>query len=259
MGEEHRYSDEEVREILRRAVERQHERDDRLSHDELEAAAQEIGIDAGTLRRAAEEVRHDTARKRKRAERRKRERLKYLQSLLSFAFTTGLLYFVDLFTPGGPWYHWVLLIWGTIMAIKGAKLFLPGAVERRDRREDARERAHALREQKRQERQKSRAGRRQVERDFEDAVEKGVTLLLSAAAKHIVSVSRSVQTREGSEGSDFARYVTDRKRGERMGEPIPPPVVTPPPRARVAEEVSPTSTEELVEETRGESARQRRR
>src|SRR6266498_851360 len=96
------YSQEEVTEILKRALRQQSLRNQNLSHDELVEMAGEVGIDREALEaattdlaqtRAEELARQNEAREL--ADERSRLFNKFVSSLLTYVIVNAILYFVD--------------------------------------------------------------------------------------------------------------------------------------------------------------------
>jgi hypothetical protein len=180
-----RWSNEEVEEILRRALARQNASDDRrdqTTHEDLVAAAREVGIDTAAVEAAAAEI--------------EREKVapptaivprapwpRFLRSLATYAIVNSFLFAIDLMTGPGFWVQWVLIGWGIGLAFRAAKLFFPTEEDLEKEKERAAKRAE--RKERRLRRKVTRAERREREREFEEAVEAGVHALLGAAAKRI--------------------------------------------------------------------------
>jgi hypothetical protein len=207
-----RYSDEEVDEILRRAIERQKDQGAGLSHDDLVAAAGEIGIAPADVEAAVAEVRQAGSGKAAVAEPvdedtklylldRQSRRAGFLRHLATYLVVNGALAGMNALTGGTWWVLWVVLGWGIGIALHGLGALLPDDPARRARRtQRLRHRrdkeTRRLREQER--RQERRRERRSREKAFESAVQEGVGLLLSAAARKIEdAVERSRREREG--------------------------------------------------------------
>jgi hypothetical protein len=231
------YSRDEVEEILRRAAERTHDGGEGLTHDELVSAAREAGIDTGAVEEAAGELaesRQDRlAVKAWEASRRRR----FASHLVTWAVVNAGLFMIDLLSGGGWWFFWPLLGWGIAVALQGAGALrapTPEQVQRvtrRDRRrresERKREARRAQREARRNRDRTEREHREGVQREFERAVETGVTALMSAVARRIESATRLPQGPLAD--TEFNRYVTEKKTGPRSAV-----VVTPAPRTEGA-------------------------
>jgi hypothetical protein len=203
------YTQEEVTEILKRALRQQSLRGDQLSHDELVEMAGEVGIDREALEaatadlaqtREAELVKHDEAREL--AEERTRRIARFASSLFTYLVVGVFLYFVDMKTSGGTWYYWPVAGFGIALAFQLRGIFFPQeGLERRRR--------HELKEARRRERRAARdAWRNRVRagftpfplashsppaaeainhgaKEFEAAVQAGVAALLTVAARKI--------------------------------------------------------------------------
>ncbi len=190
------YTQDEVNEILKRALSQQNLREQTLSHEDLVQVAAEVGIDRNALDAATAEMAQTQAAemaKRNQDVELAQERRIQLRRLLASGVRLGILnvvlYFVDMQTSGGPWFQWPLLASGVLLALQLRHVVSP---EKRLERRRAR-----------QERERRRAERRaQVEavkqrlfaatsdapaaaREFESAVQAGVTALVKVATKKL--------------------------------------------------------------------------
>jgi len=253
-----RYSDEEVREILRRAVDRQPDSEG-LTRADLHAAARDIGISAEALDQAIADVREkreiEVYRERLRAGRKRR----FLRSVSTWAVVNAGLFGIDFLTSGGEpsWFLYPLLIWGGFLALRGVRLLWSEDsdedLRRRVRRDRERERARRDREAERRRKKEASEGRRRAEEEFEGAVERGVTALLGAAARKL---DGSIPGGSASQGSEFHAYV-DRRQREERGEDVPPSGDGQAPRTRVPDDGE--REVEPVEEEASRTGRSRRR
>jgi hypothetical protein len=118
MGDARKYSDEEVRAILDRALKGDGGDASGLSHAELLAIGEQVGVAPEAMSRAAEEMlqaKLDAAAERAIASRRKRWLLAHA---VVFAVINGLLFGVNALTTPGEW--WVLfpvVFWGLALAL----------------------------------------------------------------------------------------------------------------------------------------------
>jgi hypothetical protein len=121
MTDARRYSDEEVRAILDRALKGDGGDAGGLSHADLLAIGEQVGVPPEAMSRAADEMlqaKLDTAAKRAVASRRKRWLAAHS---VVFAVINGLLFAVNALTTPGEW--WVLfpvVIWGLALAFHGS-------------------------------------------------------------------------------------------------------------------------------------------
>jgi hypothetical protein len=265
------FSREEVEEILRRASEHaKAATDDGIRHEELLEAAREVGLDPAAIEAAAAELHsqrelkrdHDEARVQLTEERRRG----WLQSLLTYVLVGACLTALNLTVAPGAWLVWVLAMWGLFVGLRGARMLFPvdeGKVEKRvekkrrrrqadERRAQLKREAEAWAERLRREVDASAAradSAARASRDFEDAVEKGVSALLGVLARNIRDVAERA---ERNSQTDFDRYVARQKRA--AGEPVPPP-------AKVRVEVHPkrTAPTDAVEEALGRQDARRER
>src|SRR5690349_24807864 len=83
------YTDDEVDAILKRALERQQAQADGLGHDELVAAAKEMGLDESAIDRAVDEVEREHDARALVSEVKTRKRGRFLRHLFVFAVIVG--------------------------------------------------------------------------------------------------------------------------------------------------------------------------
>jgi hypothetical protein len=163
------YTQEDVNAILRRALERP-ELASGLSHRELIETAEEVGIEPTALERAITEVDRERALGALREEWRLEKKTALRTSLITWAWVSLLLFFIDVVTPGGPWFHWVLVPWGLLLILRALQLRL-GPTSRQLQRIERRRR----RKQRRQEFERKLG---QGATLLGNAIEQGASLLL---------------------------------------------------------------------------------
>lgn len=181
------YSREEADEILRRALAEQAA--DGISHDDLVAAAREVGIPESAIEAAASQLgEHRTVKERVELLRQQRRR-GFIRHLLSYLVANGGIFLFD-YIDGGPWFfQYLLIVWGIILLLLGIRQLAPeeASLIRRAERELEKERRKA-------ERQRRRTGQlpgahpgglQGATREFEQAVQEGASAVLSAAARAI--------------------------------------------------------------------------
>lgn len=182
------YSREEADEILRRALEQQPEGG--IHHDDLMAAAREVGIPAAAVEAAAHEVGATQVVRERVQLLRRQKRAAFVRHLLSFLIVNGGIFLFDWF-DGGPWFfHYLLIVWGIVLLLLGIRQLAPdqAGLVRKAERELERERRRAERQRRRQGGRASPPGVSQLPgaaREFEAAVQEGVSALMSAAARAI--------------------------------------------------------------------------
>ena len=139
-----RYSDDEIREIVARASQRQ-AGDDRLSHAELLEIAREVGLDEGSIESAARDMAREresprapgsapvAIRDEKAPETQDRGGAirKFFNNLGSFAIVNVFLYFVF---HGPAWQRWVLFGWGLSLAFQLLRIVFPKEGEDKGKR-----------------------------------------------------------------------------------------------------------------------------
>jgi hypothetical protein len=206
------YTQEEVTEILKRAMKQQSLQKDGLSHEELVEMAKEVGIDQAAVESATSELvetrADELARQqdaRELAEERSRLLNGFVSGLLFYVVICGGLYFIDQRFTGGTWFYWVVFGWGIGLLFKLRSVLFPQhSLQRRRERELRRARRRerrALREAKHRHLLQTfgveptrETGERRPEveaavnagaREFETAVQAGVAALLNVAARKI--------------------------------------------------------------------------
>ncbi len=223
------YSDEELEAILRRALEQQAEEGDGFGHDELVAAAREVGLDEGAVERAIDELSQQRTDAQVVEGLRRRRREKFVRHFVTFVAVVGGLLGMHALGFFGTWVFWVLFGWGIGIVLDAyEKLRTPNEEEverervRLNRHERRKARAEARREAKRrraeQRRQRAQRGKRRSEtsEQLEQVIEEGVSLLLGAAAKKIREATEQMDRGQPAPDTEFGRYVA-RKKGRPAG------------------------------------------
>jgi len=193
---ERTYTDEQVREILRRAVERS-EGTGGIDREDLLAAAADVGIDAEAVHTAIVELERESELKEEIAKLRRERRRSLGSNFGTWAIVSSGLFGIDWATGGGWWFYWPLGGWGLLLLLelKGLLLANPSKDQEQAERRLAQRERQRQREQAEQRRQHER-GRRQGRGGLEGAVERGVEELLSAAARRIAGVRVHVDANE---------------------------------------------------------------
>ncbi|MET0593248.1 MAG: 2TM domain-containing protein [Polyangiaceae bacterium] len=140
------YSQEEVTEILKRAMKQQNLQKQGLSHDELVEMANEVGIDRSALDSATAELVQSQAQEMARmddaralAEERTRLFSSFVSQFFFYVVICGALYFIDTKFTGGTWYYWPAFGWGIAILFQlHAVMFPQRSLERRRAREQRR-------------------------------------------------------------------------------------------------------------------------
>ena len=190
------YTQEEVNEIIRRALGAQAIDERVLSHAELVEIAAESGIEREALERATAELAQARTQELARqvesraiAAERTVQLKRFGASVVSYSILNGFLYFIASRFTGGTWYVWPLLGSGALLALQVRHVIFPHDKILRNRR----------REEKRRERERRRAARAawkhklfeggdvvaQGAKEFETVVQSGVTALLKIAARKL--------------------------------------------------------------------------
>lgn len=247
------YTDEEAKEILRRAIERHEAERDGFARDDLVEAARELGIPPELVERAEIEVRAHAGLEGRKKERRRRERQRFGGKLATYAVVNAFLAILDYMTGGGWWVQWPLLIWGFLLVLQLVSLVHPASVEKRDNRAERRYQQKLARDARRRAKADAKRHRRSAEAEFEAAVERGVAALLSVAAKSLDGIVNKPAAKRDRR-RDFEDYVArQRGEGERARAPAPSS-----PRARVSVEADAEAPHEVEEEDRRVTSRRSR-
>lgn len=117
------YSTDDVNRIIRRAL--QMETVESVSHDELLAMAQELGVHPGKLEAAIEMEAAAMERARIRKEYLKRAQSAFKAKLWGVITVNIILFIIDCLTPGGWWFQWPLLGTGLSLAISLRRAYFP--------------------------------------------------------------------------------------------------------------------------------------
>jgi hypothetical protein len=210
---ERTYTDAQVREILRRAVE-QGTDNGRLGRDDLIAAARDVGIAAEAVEAAITEVEteHELTEEMAKLQRERRHEL--ASSFGTWAIVNAGLFGIDWATGGGWWFYWPLGTWGIalLLRLKG-EVFANRARDRKaaERRMELRRRQRE-REQAEARRQRSR---RTDSSGLEGVIERGVEELLGAAARRIAGVRVDGGALEEEDERSSDSRAGGRSRGQR--------------------------------------------
>lgn len=155
-GSQTSYTQEEVNEILRRALAQGAHQETLLTHDDLVEIADEAGIPRTALDQAmadlAQEHMRELARKDEAAELAAERRVqlnRFIASLFSLAAMNAFLYLMATRVLGGSWWVWPLLGSGALLTLKLRHVLFPYdkllRSRRRERRQREREQRAALR------------------------------------------------------------------------------------------------------------------
>jgi hypothetical protein len=139
MADGRKYSDEDVRAILDRALSRDASGTDGLSHADLLSVGEQVGVSADAMSKAADEVQAAKLERGASAAVLARRRRWLTAHAGVFAIVNGLLYAVNAATTPGQW--WVLFpvfFWGLALLLHTGLTFgvapSPRALERERRR-----------------------------------------------------------------------------------------------------------------------------
>jgi hypothetical protein len=178
------YTDDEVRTILGRAIERQRTTSpEGLSHDDLLAVARDAGISADALEAAAAEL--STVRETESDELsvRKERASDFRIHVFTYLPIMVFLAFVNVMTTHYPWVVWPALAWGLALALHARFALFPTDVEIANEARERGERRRRAEEKARRKATKSEL--KEGARELGRAVERGVAVVLSETAKMI--------------------------------------------------------------------------
>jgi hypothetical protein len=193
---EAKYTQEEINEIVKRALGEQAQSERALSHAELVEIAAEAGIEREALERATAELAQartqELARQvesREIAAERTVQLKRFVASAVSFSILNGFLYFIASRLTGGTWYVWPLLGSGALLALQVRHVMFPyDKVLRRRRREEkqrVREKRRAAREAWKQKLFEGGSAVAQGAKEFETVVQSGVAALLKIVTRKL--------------------------------------------------------------------------
>lgn len=203
---EKRYSREEMEEILRRALSNAEE--DGVAHDDLVAAAAEVGISQQAIEHAALTLRNDRARLIKREEVKRRRRSGFFRHLSIYAIINAGIGAIDLISGPGSFVLFGAVLWGIPLALHGLRTFFPSeaslerGVDRAIKREAKEARKRAFRQLPADTPEERSARKRAREQKFERLVEDGVDVLLRKAAEQLDKQKGSPRVRVAGEEAD---------------------------------------------------------
>lgn len=245
MTDSRTYSDEEVEAIFRRALERQVEDGDGFAHDELIAAAREVGLDEASIDRALLEVDSQRSAVAVRERLTKKQREAWLRHFVTYLVVVGGSLAMHGLGFFGAWPIFMAFGWGIGMALHTFGAFrgpsdeaVEKVIVRQNRKArraaKARERVEAKRRAKAE--RTRRPKHAPVKGELEHVIEEGVSLLLAAAAKKLREATREI---DAPPPGEFGAYVKRQKSAPRESTATSPArekepfITTPAPRARV--------------------------
>ena len=195
-GAKANYSQDEVNEILKRALAQEAGRERVLTHDELVEIATEVGIEREALERAMAELAQEHLRAAVQrgeaaelAAERRVQLKRFAANLSSHAALNGLAYVICARFTGGDWYVWTLLGSGVLLALQLRHVVFPYDQVQRRRRElekqRERERKRAERDEWKQRIFGGKGNSADAVKGFEHVVQAGVSALLTIAERKL--------------------------------------------------------------------------
>ncbi|HLV64930.1 MAG TPA: 2TM domain-containing protein [Polyangiaceae bacterium] len=260
------YSDDELAAILRRALEKQAAGHDNFGHDELMAAAREVGLDEQAVESAIAELSHERTLEDIRESIRRKRLEKWRKHLVTYLAVVGGFLGLHLVGLVGAWVYWMAFGWGIGLALDTySKLRQPtdeevhkererlNRHERRKRQAEARREAKRRRAEERAARKARKVRRGEAGEQLERVIEDGVTLLLGVAAKKLREATAQMEREHRVPNTDFGRYVA-RKHAETHGDAPREPREAP----RVRVELDEEELEHELEKLRRRRSKKRR-
>ncbi len=225
-----RYTDLEIREILRRAMSADARSDVGLTHAELLQIGGEVGVDAGDIERAVRELdeefvsrRHESEAEELVAVARSGLRSRFVRHLSTYLIVNGGLFLLSLWVSGIWFLPWVIIVWGIALSLHARSALFPSTdtLERRAEREGRK----LERKRRRQRRLESNARAvsaptrsDHVGKELEAAMQAGVDALLLATARKIREAETKLRARGESPPPrvrvEDARVDDERTRGD---------------------------------------------
>jgi hypothetical protein len=132
-----RYTREQVDAILGRALREQHD-ESGMTHEELVAAAKEVGVSAEQIERAARDVKDGQEIEQRVAVHMRKRWRAFGTHLVSYLLVMAFLGFVNFMTTGYPWVVWPAAGWGLGLAFHLLGLLSgdPEKIERKIRKRE---------------------------------------------------------------------------------------------------------------------------
>jgi hypothetical protein len=183
------YSREEADEILRQALMQQAA--DGIAHEDLVAAAREVGIPEAAIESAAERLGEHRLLKERVEYLRAEKRRSFAHHLLTFLIVNGCIFAFDYFDRGPWFFHFPLIIWGMVLLLVGMRKLAPSEEKlvRRAERDLQRQRRRDDRQRRRTQPAAAAAAAKEkipgAAKEFEAAVTEGVSAMMHAAAHAI--------------------------------------------------------------------------
>jgi hypothetical protein len=206
------YSREEADEILRRALAQQSS--DGINHEDLVAAAREVGIPESAIEEAASQLGEHRIVKERVEHIRRQKRRAFGRHLVSFLIANGGIFLFDYFDRGPWFFQYILIVWGIILLLFGVRQLAPeeAGLVRKAEREIEKERRRAERLRRRTGRASGHPGGIPgAAKEFEQAVQEGVNALVSAATRAIRAYTPP-HTRAGEPSRSDARQRSEDRR-----------------------------------------------
>ncbi|MEZ4338396.1 MAG: 2TM domain-containing protein [Sandaracinaceae bacterium] len=264
------YSDEEVEAIFRRALERQVEEGDGYGHDELIAAAREVGLDDAQIDKAVREIEGERGEAALYERVKKRQRERWLRHFVTYVVVIGGLLGLHALGLMGVGAIWAAFGWGMGLALHTFSTFRGPTEEdiekertklnrkaRRAAAAKARSEAKRRKAEQRAARRARKAAGQEAGDEIERVIEEGVTLLLNMAAQKLHEANQQM-SQPPRPPTAFDDFVAAKKAGRAPAQHDP--VVTPPPsREPVQARVEVEAEADPAEAERRDRGRRRQR
>lgn len=179
-----RFNDDEAKEILRRAIERDAARGSATGPEELVEIAAELGVSPDDVSMAIAEVTAEREVQQEIAAIKEQRRRSLGGSAITWLFVCALLLVIDILTGPAWWIHWPFAIWGLFIVLQTRRAFFANHERLRGKA-----RAQLEKRRKREERERRRQRHRSLEQGIEQALEKGAAALIDVATRHVDRVT----------------------------------------------------------------------
>ncbi len=216
-ADDRHYTDDEARLIFERALELDGQtRDEGLRHDELLAAAREVGLAEETVEQAVREMMLDRAAQRARAAIIERRRRRFKNHLIPFLIVNAFLLLLNWAVSPGIW--WALFpLWGWSMGLmfhawfEFSKHVRPKALQREMQRQGDPAVRLALQGDRQARRHRRARSIEQSTKILEETVEEGIATVLEKVTREVQRYQRSPEHSKNAGGGPKTR-VSDSRR-----------------------------------------------
>lgn len=178
------YDRREMEEILRRALAK--DEGDAVAHEDLVAAAAEVGLSPEAIEEAAKGLREDKVRLVKRAQLMEHARQGFFRHLASYLTVNGGLLALNLIGGGPLWSQFPIIGWGIFLAMHAVRTFMPNErrMERRINKAIQRDARRKRLAQPYSPNERSRRSKQRAEK-LQRLVDDGIDMVLGQVAEQL--------------------------------------------------------------------------